>query len=92
MGLALAVVVMLVVGGGSGQTVGLTAALCDDLRDSAGSESSQLTLNRAVSDHPRPFDPEGRGEEKEKGRLKMVHSGPIGKSWRSLSPSQRMEN
>lgn len=51
MGLALAVVVMVVVGGGSGQTVGLTAALCDDLRASAGSESSQLTLNRAVSDH-----------------------------------------
>lgn len=54
---------------GSGQAVGLTAALCYDFRASAGSESSHLTLNRAVSDQIRPFDPDRRGQRKGEGEV-----------------------
>lgn len=54
-GASLAKVVMVVAGwggvGGSCQTVGIITALCDDFRASAGSVRSQLTPNRAVSDH-----------------------------------------
>lgn len=61
----------MVIGGGSGQTVALTAALCDDFRASSGSETSLLTLRRAVSDQLRPSGPRGRDvKNRRRRRLK----------------------
>lgn len=67
--------------------MGLTAALCEDSRVCEGSESFHLTRNRAAGDHPGPFDPEGRGREMKKGKVKDGAQRPIG-SKSNLSQTQ----